>query len=70
MRAHACNDFLDSLTPDQAQALIGKYGKTALRKLAQVSWTSRKAQKKSRKKKKQDAPKPRTRKHPELNLDL
>lgn len=26
MRAHACNDFLDSLTPDQAQALIGKYG--------------------------------------------
>lgn len=70
MRAHACNDFLDSLTPDQVQALIGKYGKTALRKLAQVSWTSRKAQKKSRKKKKQDAPKPRTRKHPELNLDL
>ena len=29
MRAHACNAFLDSLTPAQAQALIDKYGKTA-----------------------------------------
>ena len=70
MRANACNAFLDSLTPDQAQALIDKYGKSALHKLAQVSWTSRKAQKKHRRKKKQASPSPRTRKHPELNLDL
>ena len=70
MRAHACNAFLDSLTPAQAQALIDKYGKTALHKLAQVSWTIRNAQKKRRRKKKQDTPAHRTRKHPELNLDL
>ena len=70
MRTHACNAFLDSMTQEQIQALIKKYGASALRKLAQVSWKSRKAQKNKRKKRTPAAPKPRTSKQTELNLDL
>lgn len=70
MRTHACNRFLDSMTPEQVRALIEKHGEGALHKLAQLSWKSRKERKNKRKKRK-PTPKPSGKNNQQqLNLDL
>lgn len=70
MRTHACNRFLDSMTPEQVRALIEKHGEGALHKLAQLSWKSRKERKNKRKKRK-TTPKPSGKNNQQqLNLDL
>lgn len=69
MRTHACNQYLDTMTPEQVKALVDKYGEGALHKLAQLSWKSRKERKKQRKKKTTPAKSSRPRQQ-QLNLDL
>lgn len=70
MRTHACNRYLDTMTPEQVKALIDRYEDGALHKLAQLSWKSRKEQKKHRKKKSSGATKSRKPNQQQLNLDL
>lgn len=70
MRTHACNAFLDTMTPEQVRTLIEQEGAGALHKLAQLSWKGRKPRKKAGKKRSTSATKPNPRPQPELNLDL